>query len=555
MDRLPEVPAGPPSPKGNGPASVARGVEPRGRSLPRRALLYYLLFLLAFRIFLAAVVPMTTDEAYHIEWARHLDWCYYDHPPMVAWLMRPFIVLFGENNVSVRAPGILAGILFCLICHKLASEMYPGTRVAGRSLVLAGLISIAAIGSIGASTEVPLLMFCGLALLFFYRAVERGRMKDWVLAGVFLGLGFLSKFLAAGFLGAAFLYLVIPQENRRHLKTPGPWVAAGICAGLFLPVLLWNHANQWLTFKFHFVLRQGGLSFSPVTFLRYVGEQLVYLSPVVLVVCVVGFFKGIRKYLEGKPAAAGKNELFLIFFAGVPLGGFALISFFRTVGGHWTGIAIIPLIVFFARLTDKEKSRTYAAGLAAAAGLFLVVVVLAIGILLAGPRRIHGVLKAAGIPEEEGLMAVMAAFPPKPIVETAVGLRDAAGGFCAAKDYSLSSLFTYYAPDKAHWYVWGSKTIYGRNYELWDDPADLKGRTMIFVGWKRRTRVKFIREMLPHFESLVIHLFNRDDGEEMLRALGAANVTSVRHDAPFGCGAFIIIKGERFSGLRLYPDE
>lgn len=549
MDRPPEALAGPSSPKGNGSVSAARNVEPRDRSLPRRALLYYLLVLLVLRIFLAAVLPITPDEAYQIEWARYLDWCYYDHPPMVAWLMKPFLVLFGENRVSVRAPGILAGILFCLLSHRLASEMYPGTRVADRSLVLTGLVFVTAIWSVGISPDPALMTFCGLALLFFYRAAERGRMKDWVLAGVFLGLGFLSKFIAAGFLGAAFLYLVIPEENRRHLKTPGPWVAAGIAAGLFLPVLLWNYANDWLTFKFHFVLRQGGLSFSPATFLSYVGLQLFFFSPVVLVACVWYLFKGIKKHLKSR------NELFLVLFAGVPLAGFAFISLFRAVGGHWTTIAMIPLMVFFARLTDKEKSRTYAAGLATAAGLSLVIVVLAIGILLAGPRRVHGLLKAAGQSHEEALMGTGAIFAPRPITEVATELKDATGGFCATKDYSLSSVFTNLSSDKTHWYVWGSKSKYGRNYDLWDDPADLKGRTMIFVGWRRRTGEKFVRKMLPHFKSLVIHQFNRDEGEEMLPTLGAANVTSVQHDAPFGCGAFIIIEGERFSGLRLYPDK
>jgi hypothetical protein len=269
---------------------------------------------------------------------------------------------------------------------------------------------------------------------------------------------------------------------------------------------------------------------------------------VVLVVCVFSSFSGIKKHLKNR------NELFLILFAGVPLGGFAFISFFRAVGGHWTTIAMIPLMVFFARLTDKEKSRTYTAGLATAAGLSLVMVVLAIGILLAGPRRIHGLLRAAGQSHEKALMATGAVFAPRPITEVATKLKDATGGFCATKDYSLSSAFTYYSPDKTHWYVWGSRSIYGRNYDLWDDLAQLKGRTMIFVALRNWTGVKFIRRMLPHFESLVIHQFNRDEGEELLRALGAANVTAVRHDAPFGCGAFIIIQGERFSGLRLYPD-
>ena len=504
--------------------------------------LYYLLALLGLRTFLAAIVPMTADEAYHIEWARHLDWCYYDHPGMVAWLMRPFLVMLGENPVSVRAQVLLAGTLVCLVCYRLASEMYPGTRVARKSLFLTGLVPIAAIGSIIVTTDAPLAVFWALGLLFFYRAAERGRIGDWALTGVFVGFAFLSKFLAFGFVPAAVLYLLIPRENRKHLKTPGPWVAAGICAVLFLPVMLWNYGNDWLTFRFNFQLRQGELSFSPSTFLLYAGLQLLLFSPVLLAASAWLFFKGAGEYLKDR------KMLFLLLFAGVPLGGFALVSFFREVGAHWTAVALIPLVIFFTRAAEGEKGRTYAAALATAGGLVVLVVVLAMGILIAGPERSERGLIAAGFSERKAAKITAYVFALDEIAEMADALRrDADDGFCATRSYSLSSLLTYHSPDRNHYYLWGSKGVHGRNYDLWDDPAEMQGRTMIFVGLRRRMDEKRIRKMLPHFKSLVIHYFDGDgDGSgELARTLGVA---AVRHDAPPSCRAFVVIQGEKFSG-------
>ena len=38
---------------------------------------------LAFRFWLAAVFPITGDEAYFTVWGLMPSWGYYDHPPMV----------------------------------------------------------------------------------------------------------------------------------------------------------------------------------------------------------------------------------------------------------------------------------------------------------------------------------------------------------------------------------------------------------------------------------------------------------------------------------------
>jgi hypothetical protein len=40
---------------------------------------------LILKLALAAVIPLTNDEAYYWVWAQHMQWSFYDHPPFVAW--------------------------------------------------------------------------------------------------------------------------------------------------------------------------------------------------------------------------------------------------------------------------------------------------------------------------------------------------------------------------------------------------------------------------------------------------------------------------------------
>lgn len=64
---------------------------------------FYLLLALwfVFNIFQALLMDVISDEAYYGLWGKHLDWGYYDHPPMVALLVKISSLLFN-GNLGIR---------------------------------------------------------------------------------------------------------------------------------------------------------------------------------------------------------------------------------------------------------------------------------------------------------------------------------------------------------------------------------------------------------------------------------------------------------------------
>ena len=56
--------------------------------IPARASLALVALLLVLRAVMAALLPLSADEAYYWLWSKHLAAGYYDHPPMIAWLIR-----------------------------------------------------------------------------------------------------------------------------------------------------------------------------------------------------------------------------------------------------------------------------------------------------------------------------------------------------------------------------------------------------------------------------------------------------------------------------------
>src|SRR5512141_812193 len=65
----------------------------------------------AVRLALAAAVPLAMDEAYHVDWARHLQPGYLDHPPAVAWLMALPVRLCGTSTLCLRLPALVLQVV------------------------------------------------------------------------------------------------------------------------------------------------------------------------------------------------------------------------------------------------------------------------------------------------------------------------------------------------------------------------------------------------------------------------------------------------------------
>src|SRR4051812_26093343 len=69
-------------------------------------------------VYLFAFCPydLAPDEAHYWDWSRKLDWSYYSKGPLVAWLIRAGVELFGDLAVqltgtvmpAVRLPAVVA---------------------------------------------------------------------------------------------------------------------------------------------------------------------------------------------------------------------------------------------------------------------------------------------------------------------------------------------------------------------------------------------------------------------------------------------------------------
>src|SRR3972149_6486362 len=71
----------------------------------------------------------------------------------------------------------------------------------------------------------------------------------WYLAGVLIGLGFLSKYIMVLLSPSLFLYFLVSRRDRFWLARPEPYFAGMLSLAAANPVILWNILNGQVTIK------------------------------------------------------------------------------------------------------------------------------------------------------------------------------------------------------------------------------------------------------------------------------------------------------------------
>jgi 4-amino-4-deoxy-L-arabinose transferase-like glycosyltransferase len=224
----------------------------------------------AVRVVVAFGTDLYFDESYYWLWGRNLDIGYYDHPPLIAWILA---------FVPVRLASLTLGAATTIAVWMLARRVHGCDAAAWRAAALWCAVPAGALAGIIATPDSPLYLFWILALW-------AARENRWVWAGGLSGAALLSKY------SAVLLAVVFALHFARTRRIPtGALAGAGLAALLFVPVLVWNAAHDWAGFGFQLKQGFGGTGYwrSP---LKYVASQLVMGGPVLSPMALAWAFCG-----------------------------------------------------------------------------------------------------------------------------------------------------------------------------------------------------------------------------------------------------------------------
>lgn len=215
-------------------------VFPATRNLPpadvrwRVASLGIVAFVVLLRLIYLGQAQLIPDEAYYWTYAQHMDLSFYDHPPMVAWLIWLGTALFGNTEFGVRIGAFACGLITMGYLYALACNLYDKTTGLRTLLLLAVLPFYFATGMV-MTADAPLVAAWAATLYYMERALLGNRKWAWLGLGIAFGLGILSKY-TLGLLGpAALLFVILDPASRRWLYRPHAYLAAALALLLFAP--------------------------------------------------------------------------------------------------------------------------------------------------------------------------------------------------------------------------------------------------------------------------------------------------------------------------------
>ena len=134
-----------------------------------------ILALVALRLVAAAWTPITFDEAYYWMWSKHLAGGFYDHPPMMAVVIRAGTLIAGDNELGVRLVSILLALPMSYAVYRSAAILFGGVRVAATAAILLNITLMAAVGTLIVTPDSPLLVAASFVLLALAKVLETGR--------------------------------------------------------------------------------------------------------------------------------------------------------------------------------------------------------------------------------------------------------------------------------------------------------------------------------------------------------------------------------------------
>jgi hypothetical protein len=331
------------------------------------------------RVLIATSSELSNAEVYYWVYSSHLQWNYFDHPPMVAWLIRltTFNLLF-HNELFVRLGAILSSAICTYLIFKIGSLI--NNIQTGWFAAL--LYTASTYGSVAAGAYIlpdspqMVFWFSGILLLLNISRLPVNSSKFimlWCLFGIITGLCIMSKvhgiFIWFGVVTYAMIF------NRPWLKHPGIYLALFFTIIVASPIWIWNLHNHFAGYEFHSSrVSLSGASFQPELFLKSLFAVMLIINPINFFLIWYAMF-----WISKRKSLINEKDIQLILFCSLPLIIILiLISFFRETYPHWPGPAYSCLLLLPAiKLSSvyKNKETTTPAIIKAALALTVIITI------------------------------------------------------------------------------------------------------------------------------------------------------------------------------------
>ncbi len=402
----------------------------------------FYVFWLLLALLQANYTELLSDEAYYWKYSQFLDWGYFDHPPMVALLIKiGSNILPGEIGVRLLFTLMGTGTIFLL--QQLVN---PSNKIL--FYVIISSIGLLYFMSFLALPDIPLIFFSSAFFYLLKQYYRNDSLRISILIGIIIACILLSKYHGFVVITLAFL------SNLKLIKKRSFFIIFLVSLALVLPHFLWQVYHNFPSIQYHFHDR----NLDPYHYsntINFILAQLILFGPLIGFFLWIGFFKSQRRNQLEKTLYWQIIGVLIFFF---------LLTFNGEVQGHWTSILIIPLIYFgYLFLNENKQFRKWAYYQWPLS--VLLIFVLKLGLVTELPvKKINALFKDFKT-KEEWAQSIHSTINDRPLV--------------FMNSYQNASIYEFYTGQKA---ITISNVMSRKNqYDLWHSEDSLRGETVAII--------------------------------------------------------------------------
>ena len=304
-------------------------------------------------------LPLDTIEA--LAWGSNLSWGYSKHPPVSAFMVEVVYNFFGNQDWAYYLLSQIFVLIAFIYVWKFSNLIFKNKLFSLCSVLLLEGIYFYNFTSPEFNVNVCQLPFWALVVFYAWKSINYEKISDLILLGIFMSLGFLTKYL--------FIYLILAikivfivrliEKKKINIKLLIPGTLFIL---LLTPHLLWLIQNNFITLTYAF--NRTGIEevnftnhlYNPLVFLA---KQIGLLIPVIVMVFTLIKIKKINfEYFR-------KDKYFLLLINIIPIililltsiiTGAKIRTMWMTPFYLFLGVLLIQL---FQNILNKNKLKNF----------------------------------------------------------------------------------------------------------------------------------------------------------------------------------------------------
>lgn len=292
-----------------------------------RLFLYLLGSILVLNLLQAHFTELIFDEAYYWHYAKKMAWGYFDHPPMVA-LMIKLSGFFFDGELGVRFVSCLLSVATLLVLWFTIDNPKKENFVPQFFVLVFSMTLLNAYGFF-TLPDTPLLFFTALFLLIYKHFIKSPTFLLAFLLGLVMAALMYSKY------HAVLVILFVLLSNLKLIFNKYAWIAVAIALLCYTPHFLWLYEHDFISIKYHLFERpNAAYSFNKYTLGFLI--NLVAIFGLTFPFIYYSLFKTRTKDLFTKALLYLTYGILIFFF---------ISSFNRRVQTQWIIVISIPVAI------------------------------------------------------------------------------------------------------------------------------------------------------------------------------------------------------------------